>query len=241
MEKKVISKIQDDKYFSWRGKEVSRTENLSDIVFALALTLIVASSVPKTFDDISALWREGIAIAICFTGLLFIWYAHYLFFRRYDLEDKKTLLLNAVLIFLVMAFVYPLKFLMTFLVNFFTGGFVDNRAISAVLSIEQAPWLTVIYSLGYASVFFIFSLLYRHAYQCGDFIGLSPSEKVMTKTIYHSNLTHVVFAIIVAFLAMTLPDKLNLWAGFFFFFIGIPLAFISNKGEKSAKSKLNTD
>lgn len=225
---------KEEKYFNWRGKEVSRTENLSDIVFAMALTLVVASSVPTSFAEIAALWREGIAIALCFIMLLSIWYGHYLFFRRYDLEDRKTMFLNAVLIFLVMVFAYPLKFLANFLVNFFTGGFANDRAVEAVLTFEQAPWLTAIYSMGYALVFFVFCLLYRHANKRADDIGLSEPEKIMTKAIIQGNITHVLFGLAVTVLALLLPAKWDLLAGMAFVFIGFPLSYIGNKAAKKA-------
>jgi len=222
----------EDKHFVWRGKEVSRTENLSDIVFAMALTLIVASSVPSTFDDIVALWRDGIVIAVCFTMLLFLWYAHYLFFRRFDLEDNKTMLLNALLIFLIMSFVYPLKFLATFLVHFFTGYFASDQDINAVLSLEQAPWLTVIYSLGYAAVFLVFACMYHHAYKRKETIGLSAGEVVMTRYTCTAYGVHVVFGFAVSLLALTLPSKWNLLAGGLFVFIGIPMAMLRNKASR---------
>jgi len=129
--KPVLGK-QGEKYFRWRGKDVSRTENLSDIVFAMALALIVASSVPTSFTELTDLWREAIAIAICFALLLMIWHIHFVFFRRYDLEDNLTIFLNSVLMFLVMAFVYPLKFLFLFLINFFTGNFENQQDMSKI-------------------------------------------------------------------------------------------------------------
>jgi hypothetical protein len=43
---------------------------------------------------------------------------HYYFFRYYGLEDITTIVLNTLLLFLVLFYVYPLKFLVSvFLVN----------------------------------------------------------------------------------------------------------------------------
>jgi len=52
-------------------------------VFALSLTLVVASSVPASFDAVAALWREAIAVALCFALILLIWSKHHTFHRRY--------------------------------------------------------------------------------------------------------------------------------------------------------------
>ena len=133
-----------------------------------------------------------------------------------------------------MVFAYPLKFLATFLVDFFTGNFADDMAIAAVLSLDQAPWLTAIYSLGYAAVFFVFGLLYLHAQKRADDIGLNKAEKILTRTAIKSNFTHSIFGVIVALLAVTLPGNWNLLAGAFYMFIAIPLAIIGNKGSKEA-------
>ena len=233
--------IKEEAYFNWRGKEVSRTENLSDIVFALALTLVVASSVPASFTEIASLWRDCIAIFVCFTMLLLLWYSHYLFFRRYDLEDKKTMLLNAILMFMVMVFAYPLKFLATFLVNLLTGGFENDLAIASVLSMEQAPWLTVIYSLGYGTVFFVFALLYHHAYKSADDLGLSDAERIMTRATVFEYFTHVLFAIAVAVLALMLPKGPNLLAGSLFILLGMPIKWINKRAEQKVANITGSD
>src|SRR6185369_7143629 len=97
--------------FRLRGKEVSRLEALSDGVFALALTLlIVAVEVPSSFDDLLNVFRGFPAFAVCFAVLIWFWHTHYEFFRRYGLTDGPTLILNSALLFLVLFYVYPLKF-----------------------------------------------------------------------------------------------------------------------------------
>ena len=44
-----------------------------------------------------------------------IWKEHHRFFSRYGFADTKTSFLNAVLLFVVLLYVYPLKFLFTML------------------------------------------------------------------------------------------------------------------------------
>src|SRR5436853_5038549 len=111
-----------DQDFRWRGGETARIEGLSDAVFAFAVTLLVVSlEVPKTFNELAVLMRGFISFAICFGLLIQVWYEQFLFFRRYNLQDKGTLWLNAFLLFVVLFYVYPLKFLFSFLVNRWTG------------------------------------------------------------------------------------------------------------------------
>ena len=107
--------------FRWRSHDISRIEALSDAVFAFAVTLLVVSlEVPKTFDELMHVMRGFGAFAICFTLLFVVWFNQYKFFRRYGLQDNVTLILNAMLLFVVLFYVYPLKFVFSFLVNIFT-------------------------------------------------------------------------------------------------------------------------
>ena len=55
--------------------------------------------------------RGFLAFAICFALLFQVWWRHYNFFRSYDLEDAPTIALTGVLLFVVLFYVYPLKFL----------------------------------------------------------------------------------------------------------------------------------
>jgi len=98
--------------FRWRGGDVSRVEGFSDAVFAFALTLLVVSlEVPRSFDGLIRTIEGFPAFGVSFLFLVGIWYIHYTFFRRYGLEDTKTIMLNAALMFVVMFYIYPLKFL----------------------------------------------------------------------------------------------------------------------------------
>ena len=114
--------------FRWRGGEISRLEGFTDAVFAFAVTLLVVSlEVPKTFDELSVAMRGFVAFAVCFVLLFLIWYEQYVFFRRYGLQDNFVVFLNAALIFVVLFYVYPLKFLFTFLANELLGWPTDVR------------------------------------------------------------------------------------------------------------------
>jgi len=107
----------------WRSHEVNRIEALSDAVFALAITLlIVALEVPETFAELWTKMRGLPACALSFAMLFHLWHSQHLFFRRYGLQDAFTTVLNGALLFLVLFYMYPLKFLCALLVSEFTGG-----------------------------------------------------------------------------------------------------------------------
>jgi low temperature requirement protein LtrA len=104
--------------FRLRGREVTRLEGFSDAVFGFALTLLVVSlDVPKNFSDLANTMRGFPAFAVCFLMLAIIWNSHYKFCRRYGLYDGTARFLTCVLLFLVLFYVYPLKFLFSLGIN----------------------------------------------------------------------------------------------------------------------------
>ena len=173
--------------FRWRGHEVSRIEGLSDAVFAFAITLLVVSlEVPKTFDELAETMHGFGAFLISFALLFFVWFGQYKFFRRYGLRDTITVVLNAALLFVVLFYVYPLKFLFTFLVDRFTGGHGEVRlpngnVVPMIESNEQMASLMTIFNLGYVAVFGVFVLLFWHAYRKREALDLNELERFDTR------------------------------------------------------------
>ena len=163
--------------FRWRGEDVSRIEGFSDAVFAFAVTLLVVSlEVPKTFDELLATMRGFFGFAICFYLLLIVWYEHYKYFRRYGLNDTQTLWLNAALLFIMLMYVYPLKFLFTYLIDLLFG-FAQSETIEA----SQVPLLMVVYGAGFVAVQILFMLMYLRAYSLRDALELDARELSVTR------------------------------------------------------------
>ncbi|MEM1054359.1 MAG: TMEM175 family protein [Bacteroidota bacterium] len=217
--------------FVWRGEGVSRLENLSDIVFAFAVSFLVAGSAPpRTFNELAEVMVDFVAVGFCFALLLFVWYIHYLFFRRYGLEDGRTIVLNGVLLFLILLYVYPLRFLIGFQADLFFGR-LSGPAIAEVLTFEQAPWLSLVYSGGYAAVFALFALLYRHALTKADELDLSEAERIMTRQRVTFGWVHVGVSLGVIVLGFLLPVRLSPLAGSLYFLLG-PLLVLAGRPYK---------
>ena len=186
-EKLIEKGIGDNKKFRWRSHEISRIEGLSDGVFAFAVTLLVVSlEVPKTFAELMFAMRGFGAFAISFTLLFIVWLNQYKFFRRYGLQDNLTVLLNGVLLFVVLFYVYPLKFVFTLMINLFTGGNGVTRLPSGAVehmveNSDQIAVLMIIFGAGYIAVFGVFVLLFWHAYGKRSLLALNELEVFDTR------------------------------------------------------------
>jgi uncharacterized membrane protein len=185
-EKLIEKRTGKDTTFRWRSEEVSRIEGLSDAVFGFAITLLVVSlEVPKTFHELASAMSGFGAFAISFALLFLVWYNQHKFFRRYGLQDMTTTLLNAVLLFVVLFYVYPLKFLFTFLVSKVTGGHgevrLSNGNVQSMLDSEsQMGSLMLIFGVGYFAIFLVFVLLHFHAYRRREQLELNTLEQFDT-------------------------------------------------------------
>ena len=174
-----------DPLFRWRGGEVSRIEGLTDGVFAFSLTLIVVSlEVPKSFDDLYKVMLSFPVFAICFAMLVMVWYYHYKFFRRFGLEDFKTILMNIALLFVVLFYVYPLKFVFSGLLSPLLGL---GRGMGDV-TLPQARLLMIFYSSGVVLIFGLFALMNLHGYHLREELELDELEIYLTRTEIGSHL-----------------------------------------------------
>jgi uncharacterized membrane protein len=209
----------------WRRHEISRIEALSDAVFALAITLLIVSlEVPQTFAELWEKMHGLVAFAICFALLFQVWYTQHTFFRRYGLEDLRTVVLNGALLFLVLFYMYPLKFLFVLLSSEFLGGhglahLADGRSVPMIASSHEATLMMIIYSVGFSAIFGIFVLLYANALKKRSSLGLSAAEVFDARTSLIGNAIMVGVAALSLLVLFTTRSQ-NL-SGFTYFLIPI--------------------
>lgn len=195
----------------------TRLEAFSDAVFGFALTLlVVALEVPDSFDALAGAMRGFVAFAASFAVLYWIWYEHQRYFRRHPLADGPTIVLNALLLFVVLFYVYPLKFMFTFLSRLF----LDVGGERVQVTLEQSRQLLVIYGLGFAAMFAIFALMYRHAGARAGALGLTPDALAQTRSIAAAHTLSMGVGLGSVALAVVLPREQAAFAGFFYVVLG---------------------
>jgi len=219
--------------FRPRSREVSRIEAFSDVVFGFSLTLLVVSlEVPRTFTDLLGAMRGFVPFAVCFAVFAQVWWLHHNFFRRYGLDDIVTATLNFVLLFVMLFYTYPLKFVFVGLFNQVTGHNEIRDASGKMIpwmEAQQAPLLMIIYGLGYATVFLIFVLLYCNALSKRQELDLNPLEIFDTYTSIIESGFMSALGVLCAIGAAVLPVNTAGRVGFLFFLIPIGMTVIGTR------------
>ena len=199
--------------FRLRGTQMSRIDGFSDVVFGFALTLIVVSlEVPHTYRELHEVLLGFLPFCICFAFLILVWWAHFRFFRRYGLHDAGTVAINATLLFTVLFYAYPLKFLFTI---------VTSKANEGVFtSVAQLRELMTVYALGFTAVYLCLVLLYWNAWRQRENLHLSPLEQTLTKSYLWDEAGSVAIGLLVLLLVRILPPEKAGTGAFAFFLIG---------------------
>jgi uncharacterized membrane protein len=160
-----------------RQHEVTRLEGFSDAVFGFALTLLVVSlEVPGNIDELMNLMRGLVPFALTFAMICWIWFEHQQFFRRYGLQDATTIAINCLLLFVVLFYVYPLKYVTTGLLGPWLG--MINTPPMGAKAGAGADKVMLMYSSGVVMIFGAFTALYSHAWRQRTAIGLTPDEEI---------------------------------------------------------------
>ena len=229
--------------FRWRGEDITRLEGFTDSVFAFAVTLLVVSlEVPDTFDELLKTMRGFLAFAICFYLLLIVWYDHYKYFRRYGLNDTPTLWLNSALLFIMLLYVYPLKFLFTLLMSELFG-YADTETIK----LSQFPLLMVIYGAGFVAVQVVFLIMYLRAYRLRTELELDALELSVTREEVQGFLINVAVGLLSMAVAVLGSVAMVNWSGYVYLLL-FPLQIVNGyvmgsrrRRNKAARSSAGTE
>lgn len=207
--------LREEKYFRWRGGEVSRIEGLSDAVFALSLTLlVVALEVPRTSEELIAVFWQFPAFALCFAFMLWVWYEHFLYHRRFGFEDTATIILNGFLLFFIVFYVFPLKFLASVLI---TGSL--EGASEGVVWGSRGSAVMLFYSAGFVGIFSVLAVMYWRAWRLRDAIHLDAAERVAVWGALRGHLLSIAIGVLSLLFTVLVPGVPAL-AGLIYFLMG---------------------
>jgi hypothetical protein len=90
---------------------------------------------------------------------------------------------------------------------------------SSEISVSEVRALFTIWSLGYAAVFTVFTLLYLHAWRIRAQLKLTPLEALRTQVSLLDQLAMVLIALLSTGLARAMPDRYVGITGYIYFLV----------------------
>jgi uncharacterized membrane protein len=234
-----VELLPPEKHFRWRGGEISRLEGFTDAVFAFAVTLLVVSlEVPKTYGELIDSMKGFAAFSICFIALVQIWRQHYLYSRRYGLQTTYVVALNSILLFVVLFFVYPLKFLVSLCIGVISRGLLATDRRMFHIDSYQMARLEVVYGLGITAVFTVFALLHQYAYRMRKELDLNEYEQIRTRAAIVYFTGDAAFGVCVAVAAGALPAGVAVYSPLLFALVGFAHRMIASRFRKAEQLTL---
>lgn len=167
--------------FRLRGLKMTRVETFTDAAFAFAVTLLVISIdyVPGSYAEMVEALKGLPAFAGSFALIMLFWHAHWSWSQRYGLDDGPTVLLSGALVFTVLGYVYPLRYLSELFVHAFSGGRLSPGA--RIESLDQLYGLFAIYGVGFVTMCGLVVALHAHAWQRRGALELDQLERLHTR------------------------------------------------------------
>lgn len=216
-----------------RRDDPARIEGFSDAVFGFSLTLLAFSlEVPGSIEELRTLAvAQLVPTLAAFALMCWIWAEHNAFFRQFGLQDGTTIVLNSALLFLVVFYTYPLKFMAVYLWALVADLFDWNGVLAAIMSSGSLAAgtragqgddfaLMLIYNLGFIALFSIFALLYRHALAQKHGLGLDTLALFDARAGQRVHLISIGIGVTAVMLMLLLPRRFAGMSGMAYMLMG---------------------
>src|SRR5437879_248124 len=212
------------KGFRLRGMEMTRLETFIDAAFAFAISMLViaAQQIPDNIQTLLAAFKN-VPTFVCSIAVLGIfWRGHWLWSRRYGLEDGASILISWAMIVTILIFIYPLKAIFGAMWFLISSGQV-GQPFSLHTTESQARTIFAIYALGLVAISAEILLLYLRAWQLREPLRLNARERLMTRGELSGWSIPVGVGLVSLILALTLPAEQIQWSGWVYFLMAIIL------------------
>ena len=203
--------------FRLRGMEMTRLETFIDATFAFAISILViaASRIPENIDELLAAFRNVPAFVTSIAVLGIFWRGHWLWSRRYGLEDGVSTLISWAMIVTMLIYIYPLRAIFGAMWYLLSDGRVGDRLGAATETQERTVF--AIFALGFITVALEIMLLNFRSWQLREPLRLNAHERLMTRREITGWSIPVGIGIASLILSVTLPIEEIAWAGWVYF------------------------
>jgi uncharacterized membrane protein len=207
--------------FRLRGIQMTRLETFIDAAFAFAVTMMVIAS-ERVPDDITALlaaFKHVPAFVASIVVLGIFWRGHWLWSRRYGLEDGVSIFISWALLVTILIYIYPLKAIFGSMFHLLSDGQLGQAL--GMRTESQARAFFSIYAIGFTAAALEIQLLYFRAWQLREPLRLNERERLLTRADLIGWSIPVTVGLISLGLALTLPFKHVSWSGWIYFSMAI--------------------
>ena len=221
--------------FRLRGIAMTRLETFIDAAFAFAITMlmIAAQQIPDDIETLLAAFKNVPAFVASIIVLGIFWRGHWLWSRRYGLEDGVSILISWAMIVTILIYIYPLKAIFSSMWFYLSAGRVGH--VLGPHSELQVRALFAVFALGFTAIALEMVLLNLRAWQLREPLRLNPRERAMTFREVTGWSIPVGVGVVSLFLALLLPREQIQWSGWVYFsmIILVPLhkAYFRRKPE----------
>jgi uncharacterized membrane protein len=230
------------KGFRLRGMEMTRLETFIDAAFAFAISMLViaAQQIPDNIQTLLAAFKN-VPTFVCSIAVLGIfWRGHWLWSRRYGLEDGVSILISWAMIVTILVFIYPLKAIFGSMWYLLSSGQV-GQPLSLHTTEAEARTIFAIYALGLIAISAEILLLNFRAWQLREPLRLNERESLVTRGELSGWSVPVSVGIVSLIFALTLPAEQIQWSGWVYFsmIILVPLHdyYLNRKIEQNVTAR----
>ena len=208
--------------FRLRGMEMTRLETFIDAAFAFAISMLViaAQQIPDNIQALLAAFKN-VPTFVCSIAVLGIfWRGHWLWSRRYGLEDGVSIFISWMMIVTILILIYPLKAIFGAMWNLLSSGQV-GQPFSLHTTESEARTIFAIYALGLIALSAEILLLNLRAWQLQEPLRLNVREKFFTRWEVFGWSIPMTVGLVSLVLALMLPINLIEWSGWLYFSMAI--------------------
>jgi len=207
--------------FRLRGMVMTRLETFIDAAFAFAITMLViaAERIPDDIETLLAAFKNVPAFVASIVVLGIFWRGHWLWSRRYGLEDGVSIFISWAMIVTILIYMYPLKAIFSSMWFLLSGGRVGHTL--GAHSESQVRALFAVFALGFTAIALEVVLLNVRAWRLRQPLRLNAKERLITVYEITGWCVPVGVGIISLVLALTLPREQIAWSGWVYFSMAI--------------------
>src|SRR5213596_776112 len=207
--------------FRLRGIEMTRLETFIDAAFAFAISMLViaAQQIPDNIVALLAAFKNVPTFVCCIAVLGIYWRGHWLWSRRYGLEDGVSIFISWAMIVTMLIYIYPLKSIFSSMWFLLSGGRVGHML--GAHSESQVRAVFAIFALGFTAIALEMVLLNLRAWQLREPLRLNARERAMTFNEVTGWTIPVGVGLVSLVLALCLPRTRIEWSGWIYFSMAI--------------------